>query len=98
MSRRGHRGPAEPGDSRIPRELLDELAHHDSFLVLGHIEPDGDCIASQLVPRSILRRLGKAVVLYNEGPFTRPEIAGYAGRFGRTVRPEERVGNAAAGV
>jgi phosphoesterase RecJ-like protein len=35
------------------------IRSHSSFLVLGHKEPDGDCVASQLTFASLLRAMGK---------------------------------------
>jgi phosphoesterase RecJ-like protein len=61
--------------------ILDFLDSYSSFLVLGHREPDGDCIASQLVLASYLGNKGKRTALLSSGPFTRTEIASYASRF-----------------
>jgi len=76
----------------VPRELLEALRSHDAFLILGHVEPDGDCIASQLVMRSMLRRLGKRASVYNAGPFKRPEIIRHLPEFAPEVGPEQRSG------
>ncbi len=35
------------------------LRKHDSFVVCGHVSPDGDCLGSQLVVAHALRALGK---------------------------------------
>jgi phosphoesterase RecJ-like protein len=64
-----------------PPELLDFLSGGKKFLIAGHKEPDADCIGSQLALGSTLSRLGKQVILVNEGPWARTEIADYAGRF-----------------
>lgn len=77
------------------QELAAELRAHATFLVLGHVEPDGDCVASQLIVHSLLGRLGKRALLYNEGPFARPEISKHAARFSRVLRPEDRQGDTA---
>jgi phosphoesterase RecJ-like protein len=58
------------------------------------VEPDGDCVASQLLLESMLRRLGKRVTLYNAGPFQRPEVLRHASRFSSLIRPEDRAGDA----
>jgi phosphoesterase RecJ-like protein len=50
-------------------------------LVLGHVDPDGDCIASQLLLAAIVRRLGRRALLHNDGPFARPEIARFGTAF-----------------
>lgn len=61
--------------------ILEFLDTYSSYMVLGHKEPDGDCIASQLVLASYLKSKGKRTALLSAGPFTRTEIASYACRF-----------------
>jgi phosphoesterase RecJ-like protein len=61
---------------------------HESFIVLGHKEPDGDCVASQLALAALLRGLGKNAALHSVGPFDRPEISEFGGQF-TSVVPEE---------
>jgi len=51
------------------------------YIILGHKEPDGDCVASQLTLSHFLKRTGKRTILLSEGPFNRPEISGYSGCF-----------------
>jgi phosphoesterase RecJ-like protein len=51
------------------------------LLVAGHKEPDGDCIASQLAVAALAGRLGTTSLLLSAGPFDRPEIEDFAGRF-----------------
>jgi len=82
-----------PSASPTLHELVAELRSHETFLVLGHEEPDGDCVASQLLLHGMLLRLGKRALLYNEGPFTRPEVVRHAARFSAVVRPEDRLGD-----
>ncbi len=67
--------PAPPG------ELLSFLSDYDTYFVVGHLEPDGDCLASALALASLLRRQGKTPRLLNEGPFFRPEIMPLEARF-----------------
>lgn len=62
-------------DLVVPEEVADFLRRKSSFLVVGHKEPDGDCIGSQLAIGSALQRCGKTVQLLNPGPFDRQEIA-----------------------
>ena len=57
-----------------PGDVASFLRRYESYLVFGHIEPDGDCVASQLVLSSFLKRRGKQVSVFSEGPFDRPEI------------------------
>ena len=61
--------------------ILPFLERYATYAVVGHKEPDGDCIGSQLALASFLERRGKRVVLLSSGPFTRTEIAAYAPRF-----------------
>ncbi len=79
----------------VPRSLLDYIDDHGSFHVIGHKEPDGDCVGSQLALGSWLRRQGKRVNLCSAGPFTRTEIMPFEHRFSSVVPQEfgsERVG------
>ena len=57
------------------------LHEHRLFLLVGHEDPDGDCITSQVALGRFLIRMGSEVVLYSEGPFDRPEIAPYETSF-----------------
>jgi phosphoesterase RecJ-like protein len=57
------------------------LAAYQHYFLIGHREPDGDCVGSQLALASFLRRQGKTVDLVSVGPFAKTEIAGYAGLF-----------------
>ena len=64
-----------------PKQVLDELCAADSLVVLGHEDPDGDCVASQLALAEFLVARGKQVGVYSAGPFNRYEIRAYAPRF-----------------
>ncbi len=57
--------------------VLRFIDSYDNFIVMGHAEPDGDCICSSLAFASILNRYGKKAVAYNEGPFVRTDIQKY---------------------
>lgn len=76
-------------------DAADFLKKHESFLVLGHKEPDGDCIASELSIASLLTAMGKSASLFSVGPFDRPEIEEFAGRFSSVIPPEKTAGAAA---
>ena len=65
----------------VPAELLDFIRQGTDFIIVGHEEPDGDCISSQLALVSLLRRLGKKAVPCSAGPFKRPEILPYQDLF-----------------
>ena len=52
------------------KELDDAIAfmrEGDRFLVVSHVQPDGDAISSTLVVGWLLRHFGKTVVMINEG-------------------------------
>jgi len=70
------------------------IRKHRSFFVLGHKEPDGDCVASQLALAALLRAVGKEASLYSAGPFDRPEIAQFSAEFAAAIPPGERSGAA----
>jgi bifunctional oligoribonuclease and PAP phosphatase NrnA len=48
--------------------IVEALARHRTFCVVGHMRPDGDCIGSQLGLALALRDRGKRVVCWNEDP------------------------------
>ncbi len=51
--------------------LLDAKAfieEHDNFLVVSHVQPDGDAVSSTVVVGWLLSCLGKQFTLVNEGP------------------------------
>lgn len=72
-----------------PPELLDFLSGHETYYLISHTEPDGDCLASSLALGHYLERTGKVVKHYNEGPFVRAEILELASPFRQTLSPEE---------
>lgn len=74
-----------------PESLLAFLDAHDSFLLIGHQEPDADCLGSQLALGSLLTRRGKAVKQYNHGPFKRAEINRYAPLFAPRIDAFDKV-------
>jgi phosphoesterase RecJ-like protein len=48
-------------------EALAFLREGDNFLVVSHVQPDGDAISSTVVVGWLLHKLGKTVTLINEG-------------------------------
>jgi phosphoesterase RecJ-like protein len=76
----------------VPWQLLDFIDRGRKFIILGHKEPDGDCVGSQLALASALGRLGKETVLCSAGPFKRTEVKPYEGRFAKTLGDAERDG------
>lgn len=65
----------------VPKSLLDFLFKYKTYLVVGHYEPDADCICSAIVMKSFLTRQGAKVYLLNAGPFTKSEIIEYEHLF-----------------
>jgi phosphoesterase RecJ-like protein len=63
------------------RPLLAFFESYGSFIIVGHKEPDGDCVGSQLALASFLKRKGKAVTLVSPGPFKRVEVKAWASSF-----------------
>lgn len=75
----------------VPEALLAFFKAHDSFLLIGHQEPDADCLGSQLALGSFLSRIGKGVRQYNHGPFKRAEINRYSSLFASRIDPFDKV-------
>ncbi len=65
----------------VPQELLDTLQNHEEFLIIGHKNPDSDCLNSQLAMGAVLQMLGKQYHLISPGPFERHEIKHLATQF-----------------
>lgn len=47
-------------------EIIAEIAKHETFCIVGHMRPDGDCIGSQVGLALALKALGKKVVCWNQ--------------------------------
>jgi phosphoesterase RecJ-like protein len=65
----------------VPEELVDFIKNCSKFIIVGHKEPDADCVSSQLALRSVLLRLGKEAIVCSAGPFKRTELKKYTGEF-----------------
>jgi len=76
----------------VPREIIDFFSSRSRFYLIGHEEPDGDCIASELALARFLKRRGKEVGLFSPGPFIRPEILPYKDIFNRRIPASEGSG------
>ena len=61
------------------------IENHNYFLIIGHKEPDGDCIASCLGIAGILDYFNKEYRLLSAGPFKRNEITRFEHLFHDTV-------------
>jgi len=51
---------------KIIDRILEAIGQHQSFCIVGHIRPDGDCVGSQLGLTLALRAAGKEVTCWNE--------------------------------
>jgi len=71
----------------VPPKLLEIIEQERLFCILGHAEPDGDCIGAQIALSHFLRRIGKEAVLLSPGPFERPEIRDYERQFATALEP-----------
>ncbi len=69
----------------ISKQQIDSFLHfitsHETFIIVGHKEPDGDCISSSLGVSFILSKKQKNFIMLNAGPFKRTEIKNYAPLF-----------------
>ncbi len=74
--------------------ILTKIDEHDVFVVLGHEDPDADCLGSQKALGSWLERRGKTVHLCSAGGWDRPEIAPWQDDFAAKIpeiNPEARL-------
>jgi phosphoesterase RecJ-like protein len=49
-------------------DLAKEIQKYGSFLLAGHINPEGDCVGSVLAVERLLGKLGKRSQIYYDGP------------------------------
>ena len=75
-------------------EAVRFIRTHDSVVILGHKEPDGDCVASQMAVGTLLAALGKNCTLHSAGPFDRPEISEFVDRFSAAIPADRPAGTA----
>lgn len=77
---------------RVPPGLKRFIDEGSRFVIIGHKDPDGDCICSQLGLAGFLRRRGKKVHLVSPGPFRRLEVMPFAASFSSSLGAAERRG------
>ena len=65
----------------------DFISDHDAFVIAGHKEPDGDCIASSLGLAYIIKKFGKPCQVLSAGPFKRTETKKYEKLFSSEYKP-----------
>ncbi len=69
----------------VPQEILNFLNKYSVFYIIGHGEPDGDCLGSQTALASFLNRTGKTALLCSPGPFNRTETKAIEGLFSKSI-------------
>jgi phosphoesterase RecJ-like protein len=53
---------------KIIDRIISEIGRHETFCIVGHIRPDGDCVGSQIGLALALRGEGKKVTVWNQDP------------------------------
>lgn len=72
----------------VPEGLIDFINKYSKLVIVGHKEPDGDCIGCSLALSLFLKRIGKVPYLLSAGPFKRTEIQQYESLFSKTLPSE----------
>ncbi|QFP41749.1 bifunctional oligoribonuclease/PAP phosphatase NrnA [Borrelia miyamotoi] len=62
-------------------DVVNFIKKYNNFIIIGHKEPDFDCIGSSLALASFLSRINKKAIMLNEGPFVRKEIIPFENKF-----------------
>lgn len=65
----------------------DFISSNDNFLIVSHIQPDGDTISSSLALAHLLKKLGKTYKLFNEDPL--PTKFEYLPMFEQILAPND---------
>ena len=71
---------------QIVQRILDTIRENQTFCVVGHVRPDGDCFGSQLGLTLALRNEGKKVVCWNQD--TMPQKYRFLDRGGTIQQPK----------
>lgn len=66
-------------------KLKQFIENHSFFFIVGHKEPDGDCISSCLGVAAILEKFNKPYQLLSAGPFKRNEVIKWKDDFSDTM-------------
>lgn len=72
-------------DDKYFKDFKSFIDEHEFFLITGHKDPDGDCVASCLGIAAILDYYKKEYELLSAGPFKKTEIIKYKDRFTDTI-------------
>ena len=79
-------------------ELKAFIENHNFFFIIGHKEPDGDCITSCLGLAAILEHFGKPYQLLSAGPFKRNEVIRWQEKFSDTMEFQDQSERKASGL
>ena len=60
--------PTQPSITEDQQKALDLITSSQRILLTGHVRPDGDCIGAQAALVSVLRHLGREVIVLNTDP------------------------------
>ena len=71
-------------------EFKEFIEAHNFFFIIGHKEPDGDCITSCLGIAAIIEKFGKPYQLLSAGPFKRNEVIRWQNRFSDTMEFQDQ--------
>ena len=86
----------------LSKDKADELKafidNHNFFFIIGHKEPDGDCITSCLGIAAILEHFGKPYQLLSAGPFKRNEVIRWQDKFSDTMEFQDESERKASGL
>lgn len=72
----------------INEALLDKIKSYNDILIIGHKNPDGDCLSSTLAVEAILKKLNKNTLAISDGPFHRPELKFLSDKVKTEINPE----------
>ena len=75
-------------------KIIQAIKEHSTFYIFGHVDPDGDCIGSQLALALFLNQIGKKTYLYSKGKFERQEIKRFQDQFSDSFTPADKDGTA----
>jgi phosphoesterase RecJ-like protein len=66
----------------VPPGITQFLSQYDTYYLVGHLEPDGDCLAAALaLGHYLIRAHGKRIRYFDGGPFDRREVQHLAPHF-----------------
>lgn len=71
--------------TEVPQKLIEFIKKYNTFFVLGHSEPDGDCLGSQKAMAFVLKEMGKKAILCSAGPFIRNESKELKKLFAKSI-------------